>query len=345
MLAHVRSLILTALFMFASAAWAGEKIEGDLIVTPIRDASDYSQILDANDPQLDNEELSIVYDPKDFPGATVAGSKEELLESLRLEMETPQKTELSIPRAPISHDQLEKLSTLTESEIQAFLGKKQKFLEKMAKALTFIRLKPKLVNKVLNELNNKFYNSSRMIANSNTVGGAFMISVSGGLVLPRKLVAKLQERTLGRFIPKSGGFAYLLGIGVGVSRTIKSDGKPHWIVDIFMDVEKIKSSMTGVASVGAAGTYGVVYEFREGDFKKQQIDTSYGGLSGVFKQGDNHFGWAASTGLSFPPGVGSIMIFTNQTTRHYLARVDLTVWMERVGFKSSPTLLCSKALL
>jgi hypothetical protein len=255
---------------------------------------------------------------------------------------------------------MQKLELLNEPELQSFLGKKQKFLARMSKVLTFFRLKPKIVNKVLNEVNNKFYNSSRLIANSNSVGGTVMFSISGGLALPKKIVEKLENRAVGKFIPKSGGFFYLVGLGVGVARHVQPHGRANWVLDVFVDAEKLQSTVTGIAEVSAAGTYGVVYEFREGNFKSQTTKTTYGGVAGVFRQGENQFGWAASTGLSIPPGIGALLVFTDTTTRHYLLRMNFSrikenyldntkalvlSWIEKTGLRKGPAPLCFSAFL
>lgn len=359
MFTHVRTLLIASLFVMVSGRLMAST-EPDLIITSLTEKSPAADVLNAKDPVLNEQEFKINYDPKDFAGeADTSGNKEELLKSLLEEMKaTRSEKDLYVPRAPVSEEQLDKLKHLNENELQSFLGKKQKFLEKMAKVLTSFHLKPKFVNKVLSEVNNKFYNSSRLIANSNSVGASFMFSISGGLALPRKIVEKLQTRSLGKFIPKTGGFAYLVGLGVGVSRSTNENGRSSWVLDVFVDTERLRSTMTGMAEVSAAGTYGILYEMREGKFSSQTTETSYGGVAGVFRQGANQFGWAASTGMSFPPGIGAILVFTNQSTRNYIFRVDtanlkanpvepmlatISSWLSATGFSSrSSSLLCSK---
>lgn len=323
MLSHVRTLLIASLFIVASGRLMAAS-DQDLIVSSLNEKSPAGATLDTKEPLLGEQEFRINYDPTDFAGEfDESGTKAELLKALHEEMKSPKDEKvLYIPRAPTNEEQLKSLNNLTESEIQSFLGKKQKFLEKMAKALTSLHLKPKFVNKVLTEVNTKFYNSSRLIANSNSAGVSVMFSMSGGLALPRKIVEKLKERSLGKYIPKTGGFAYLVGFGFGVSRKTNAEGRPSWVFDVFVDTEKLKSTLTGMAEISAAGTYGVIYELREGKFGSQTTETSYGGVAGVFRQGTNQFGWAASTGMSFPPGIGAILVFTNQTTRHYILRMD-----------------------
>ena len=59
---------------------------------------------------------------------------------------------------------------------------------------------------------------------------------------------------------------------MGVARHIQPDGHPNWVLDVFADVEHLKSTLTGIIEVSAAGTYGVVYELREGEIYELVID-------------------------------------------------------------------------
>ncbi|WP_413288523.1 hypothetical protein [Bdellovibrio sp. HCB337] len=343
------SLIISSSLSFAAEPLSQGSEASDIILTTLAHEAKSADILTSSDPSLANQEITLVYDPKDFDGVVDTGSKEELLRALRAEMAAAKDEKaLLVPKAPQTEEQLEKLAALSEHDVQSFLGKKQKFLERMAKVLTFFHLKTKLVNKVLAEVNTKFYNSARLIAGSNSAGVTVMFSLSGGLALPKKIMSALQGRALGKLIPKSGGFFYLVGFGVGVSRHVQPNGKPNWVLEAFMDTERLKSTITGIVEISGASTFGVVYELREGKFKQQQSETTYGGLAGVFRQGPNQFGWAASLGMSLPPGIGSVIVYTDQSTRRYLARIDVSnftekylentqsiflSWMDRTGLK------------
>lgn len=361
----IRYLLLASMTLFLSATVMAQEVADntqDLIITSIPGSPSASEVLNSSDPDLNEQELKITYNPKDFEGISdKSGNKQQLLKSLRDEMKlSTDNSIVKIPQAPVTNEQMQNIELLNESELQLFLGKKQKFLERVSKVMGFFHLKPKMVNKVLNEINNQFYNSSRVIATSNSIGGTLMFSLSGGLALPKKIVEKLENRSLGKFIPKSGGFAYLLGIGVGVARHIQKNGHPNWILDVFIDVERLKSSVTGFALASLAGTFGIAYELREGSLKSESIDTTYAGVAGIFKQSENQFGWATTGGVSFPPIIDDIFVFTTVTTRHYLLRVNfskfkeasientkafLLSWMEKTGLRKGPSPLCSEVLL
>ncbi|MFV3407296.1 hypothetical protein ACNH6C_01735 [Bdellovibrio bacteriovorus] len=223
---------------------------------------------------------------------------------------------------PRTEAELEKLLELSDADIAKFLAKKSAFLGKFARVLSFFRVKPGKINKALNELNNRFYESSHVVSRSNVKGGTMMVSIGAGLALPQKVMEALRGRSIGRFIPESGGFFYMLGLGAGVSRQVGSDGKSKMVFEIFMDVERLKKTLTGVAEISAAGTYGLVFEKRDGAFTHQKNTTMYGGATGVFRQGPNQFGWAASTGMSMPPGIGIFLVYQDHATRYYLFRME-----------------------
>lgn len=223
---------------------------------------------------------------------------------------------------PRTEAELSKVLELSDEEIAKFLAKKSAFLGKFAKVLSFFKLKPGKINKALNELNNRFYESSHVVSRSNVKGGTMMVSIGGGLALPQKVMEALRGRSIGKFIPESGGFFYMLGLGAGVSRQVGPDGKSKMVFEIFMDVERLKKTLTGVAELSAAGTYGLVFEKRDGAFASQKNTTMYGGATGVFRQGSNQFGWAASTGMSMPPGIGIFLVYQDHATRYYLFRME-----------------------
>ena len=223
---------------------------------------------------------------------------------------------------PRTSEELERLLQLSDNEIASFLSKKKAFLGKFAKVLGFFKLGPAKINKALNELNSRFYESSHVVSRSNVKGGSFMFSLSGGLALPQKVMSILRQRNIGNFLPRSGGFYYMLGLGACFSRQVDGNNKSKFVFELFVDVEKLKNTLSGIVEVSGAGTYGLVFEKREGPFITQENTTLYGGATGVFRQGPHQFGWAASTGLSFPPGIGIFLVYQDKATRYYLFRAE-----------------------
>lgn len=247
------------------------------------------------------------------------------------------RSQINIPLSIYNSRMLKLLESLSLSELNRFIEKKQSFLSRFAHLLQQFNVKPLTINQALIELNEQFYQSHRLLGKSNSLGGTVMFSISGGLALPQKVVRALKNKFqfADKYLPESGGFYYLLGLGAGIVKTrdlVTSKEKISF--ELFVDSERLIKTMTGMVEVSMAGTYGVIYELRDGSFQRQSNQTFYGGATGVFRRGETQFGWAASTGLSIPPGIGAFLIYQDQTTRHYLLRgsVDSKVIMPLIQF-------------
>lgn len=233
------------------------------------------------------------------------------------------KNEVKIPMSIRDPEVLKSLEHLSAAELTRFFEKKQGFLSRFAEILAQVQVNPLTINLALMELNEQFYQSRALLGKSNSLGGTVMFSLSGGLALPQKIVQSLKNKFqfANKYLPESGGFYYLLGLGAGIVKTHDFEtGKDKLSFELFVDSEKLIKTMTGMVELSMAGTYGIVYELREGHFFKQTNTTMYGGATGVFRRGEYQFGWAASTGLSMPPGIGAFLIYQDQTTRRYLLR-------------------------
>lgn len=306
--------ILAATLLFSFSAKAESDDTNILLVPNEKDA-----------PAIvsERQDVQVAFDPAEVTESAKDFDREKFVrESMDKMNQEPSKEKIEIWNGPRSQAHLDKLLQLSDAEIAAFLGKKQAFLNKFAKTLAFFHLSPNKINKVLMELNNRFYESSHVVSRSNTKGGAMMLSVSAGLALPQKIVQSLKQRSIGKYIPESGGFLYMLGLGVGFARQVDENKQSKFVFEIFMDVERLKSTMTGLVEVSAAGTYGLVFEKRGANFTHQKSGTTYGGLAGVFRQGQSQFGWAASTGMSLPPGIGAVLVYQDEVTRYYLFRTE-----------------------
>lgn len=276
----------------------------------------------------DTEPLLLPYRPDDYADQSqyMNFTRSQLMSVFvnALDAKMPE-DHIVIPAAPTQTTHLHALDALTDHELLDFLRKKQSFLNRFAGVLKTLHFKPKTINKALAEVNEEFFDSATLIARSNTIGSTVMFSLSGGLALPKKFTEKLKERPLGKFLPESGGFYYLLGFGAGITRvTNPNTQKAKWYLELFMDTESLKNTLSGLVELSAAGTYGVVYEYRPESFWTQKMETTYGGLAGLFKRGPNQFGWAASTGLSAPPGIGAFLIYQDHTTRRYFLRLNIS---------------------
>ncbi len=274
-------------------------------------------------PMSEELKITIHDDPSGFSDDPETKKIEVLkkLKDLVGKSVTPNEKGLAFPMAPSQSELLESLNNLSETELDLFLDRREKIIDKFAKSLKFMRAKNSIVNAALIDLNDKLYNSSQLIAKANAYSGNATFLLNGGLALPQKLVKSLKETKYGRFIPENGGFYYCLGLGAGVARANVS-GKNVLNLELYLDYEHLKKSITGAIEAGVAGNYGFVYELREPHTFLQEGHVSYAGVLGAFRDGPQQFGWAASTGLSVPPLIGSILLFQNAAHRYYLVRIN-----------------------
>ncbi len=303
------------------------QISDDILIVPQQSTGNArSQLIDADRV---SEPLLLTYDPKSISAmeanpdlVTRRDQLKMIFQQEQQALVTNDKDTIFIPELPHSEEHFKKMLTLDDREIEVYLQKKSAFLHRFAKILSKIKLKKTIINKAILDLNLKFGEASLLIARSNTTGGTAMLSISGGLALPQKIIEKISETRIGKWIPKTGGFFYLFGAGIGLSKSVSPTGKTTTTADIFIDVERLKSTLTGILEVSAAGTAGIIYESRNAEFSSQKNETAYGGATGVFRQGENQFGWAASLGGGLPPMIGAILVYKNQATRYYLVRID-----------------------
>jgi hypothetical protein len=317
-------LVLFLVSFIALPLWAqnsdSQSSSGEaLVVAPYEASSDQAQ--------TDSEELEIVvHDENSVTDNFIndANAKTELLGRLNRSLGTSTLTPAGIemPWAPAKSEDLVQVEQMTSGQIANFLNKKEKILNKMVSMMLKIKLKKTLINKILVEFNRRFYKSARVIEAQNTAVGGISFNLSAGLALPEKYLNKLKAETkLGKFIPSSGGFYLVLATGMSFSRTVKN-GKNRYSWEIFLDAEKLNKTFTGVVQLAAFVAGGGGVELREGKFQSQEMESSYAGPIGSFRQGKNHFGWTFSTGLSVPPGSGTVIFAQNQTYRYYLLRVS-----------------------
>jgi hypothetical protein len=303
----------------ASAAQA-EDDSTNMLIVPISQSVTSSPA----DEVTENEELEIHLDPSEISAIEdLHFNRDQFVNSSREEMSKELSGEqIQIPQGPGTEAELDKVLKMSDQEIAIFLGRKEKFLSKFARALAFFRMKPAKINKALGDLNRRLYESSNVIARSNTKGGTLAVSLSTGFALPQKIMRALRQRNIGNFIPDSGGFHYLMDLGVGFSRTINANGKSKFVLDIYFDVQRLKSSLTGVIDASASVLYGVTFEDRHGNFAQQDAELLTGGLAGIIRQGDKQFAWSGLLGVSIPPGIGAVIFYQSSATRFYLFRAE-----------------------
>ncbi len=269
-----------------------------------------------NQQNVEDGSLSVVYNPR----------------SLDSEIGIPAppipESGIVIPEGPANDEEADLLQTLSESDQHRFLVNKKKFLSKLSNTLSFFRLKATLINKALKGLNKQFYGSPKVVSSANTDGGFLLFSASVGLGLPQKITEFIRSRPLGKLLPKSGGFYFLLGLGIAVVRRVDPlIKKASWFLESYVDTESLDRVHTFLAKLAVNISPGILYENRPDSFWSQKFKRLYAGAAGNFEKGDHVFAWNTTVGVSLPPGTGVFYVFEADGTRRYFVRLNLSKYL------------------
>jgi hypothetical protein len=309
-------LVILVIGLFVSSARAEEDVNLLIIENP-------ETISQQTSPAEMSEQIEIKFDPSEVITGDKPFDREDFVKKSNARMNDPiPDNQIYDFENPRTAEELQIVLQMDDKHISKFLERKAAFQGKFVKVLSFFRLSAGKINKALADINRHFYQSSHVIAHSNAKGVSLRFSLSAGLALPGKIMASLREKSIGKFIPESGGFHYLLGVGADVIRKTDESGKSKLVFELFVDAEKLKSTLTGVAKMSTSGTLGFIFENRQGPFLTQENTTRYGGATGAFTSGKSHFSWAVSTGFSLPPAVPAVLVYQDQVNRFYLFRLE-----------------------
>lgn len=272
----------------------------------------------------DSKELTIVYEGQKIPEADLylPHERQKIFDMLKIEILSRRsdisKT-LEIPFAPQSIEDLEKLNDLSTEDIKMFLRKKETWLQRLSKVILKLKIPTVVGNKLLNEVNQKIYNSTKAIANSNTKRKSVFITVSAGIALPQFIVQKLKQTSIGRFIPDSGGFFYLFGIGGYLTKKINPETlKKEMVLELFADKQSLIKSTSGILDLSLNLYVGGIQEYREKGATTQKVLITNLGAAGSMRTGLNHTGWTLPFGVGAVPFAGWFLVHDNEGIRKHL---------------------------
>jgi hypothetical protein len=152
------------------------------------------------------------------------------------------------------------LENLSEQDLRVFLSKKHAFLtafgESLEKTFIKIRMKPpyKLIQGVLNTLNNIFFQKSEQFVHSNTFGIPIFVSTGLGATFGRILYDSIIAKTpLKKYIKPDFGFYVAAAFGIGVARIQQA----AWVLDFYYDFETLKRAFAPIfeGNVGAGSGF------------------------------------------------------------------------------------------
>ena len=271
------------------------------------------------------EDISFVYDPAEFSVSPeeVKAMPADILSRLKNNIAIEQRAAAGgyfVPTSPSNEALLQGLQGMSTEDLQLFLVKKQKFLEKIGNWIQWARLPRFIHNKMIKVFNDQFYGSARVIARANAQGGSVRLLGSVGLGINSILAEKFKGTALGKWFPKTGGVFLMLGIGVSLAR-VDLDGRQSWVFEVFADYSRLKSAQTFLASGAVGLNFNYLSEVRQSN---EALIHDYEGKNkgpmGMVMTGEGHFSYGPAAVLSFPPFVGAAMFYEIKQKRITLLR-------------------------
>lgn len=267
--------------------------------------------------------LYLVYDPREWSAdAAEMAEAEGLRQRLALLVGTSgiSGKDYIVPEAPSTSAGLDSLRDLSARDIQIFLVKKEKFLNKLSAWLRWLRLPRALHNRVLRTMNDRFFQSAALIAKANSQGGLVRFQGGAGFGLRSQMVEKLRTTKLGSWLPSSGGFFLSFGFGASLSR-VDQDGRRFWALEFFADASRLSSVKTYVLEAFAGLSFNYLAQ-REEEARGRiaNLRATIQGPVGTVTEGKGFFSYGPSLVLGFPPLQGSLLFYELKIKRFRLAR-------------------------
>ena len=290
-------------------ALANEPIPVDVDAIRV-DGIQATDLQEAPSSMASEAELVLTYDPSLLQEASKVEIDYDSLIKLSDTMVTPGyqallENKIQIPVSTASSKGLQRVKNLTPEELTIFLSKKTMFLEKVAKTLNFLRLKPKTINKMINVMNDSFFQNAAVIANSNRHIYTIQLGVSGGVGFSDWIMAQLKKSPYFKNLPERSGFYFLAGGGLSLVVTKTPEGKSKISIEPVLEFRR-STRIFSPFVFGAAGLQ-AGYFWENGSQRKTLQTASFYKFSMVnVINGGETFGFNAAAAAVFPPGGGAI---------------------------------------
>lgn len=306
----------------------------------IKDKNSEENSSDNTDPNLNkasseqNDKISIKIDADDLNSSIKAKvedseqKKKRIVDDLVNETIENQKNSNTqvlkrIPDAPSDIELLSNLNDFTASEILTFLERKKHYLSKLSNGLLKIHLNPKKINGLISFVNDELYKSAEAFTKINKLGVNVSISTGLGLGLSEKLIEKFNRPEITKFIPKSGGFYYFLSLGLAIYRE-NVNGNKQWVLELFSDVEKLKSIKTWMLDANIGFSAGFSGEYSTADERTKKFEAIYGAPTGIIRRGNDMIYGGAGMNLSIAPLFNMTYVYIDHGVRFKILRVNLS---------------------
>lgn len=266
------------------------------------------------------DSIEIAYDPAQI--TIDADSGRQLLEKIQEQVLESKKSHETyfVPIAPPSIEALAPFSSLDRADMETFLAKKQKFLEKISHGIQWLRIPVSLHNKVMQTINAHFFAAAPTIARANSSGASLRFQVGAGLGLSSALAQRIEKVSGMSWFPKTGGLYIALGFGLAIHKTQNAG----WTFEVFGDFDHLKSVKSFLATAGADVTVAYVAQDSSVQDRLKSINAEIMGPLGTLRLSDSHFSFGPGAGVTFPPLLDKAMFYSLQEKRIVFLSLNLT---------------------
>ncbi len=214
---------------------------------------------------------------------------------------------------------------MTSEQYARFLRNRAMILKLTHRLLRPVSFSREKINSRMDAIDTFVIQSARAISQSVRTGFVFSGSLSFGLGVSDKLVARIKSERLRRLMPKSGGFYYVIAAGFGIFVRQSTTARRHLVLEVFADVDRLDKVHTYAAEVSLAVNWGIAVDRSKG-ITREKLDSHYVGILGVIRKSAEHFSFSLITGLALPPYLPIGMVYSNVTTRFRASLITLPLF-------------------
>lgn len=203
---------------------------------------------------------------------------------------------------------------MTKNQFEGFLRNRAWFLKAAHRILRPVTFNDEKFRDRMLKIDEFVIKSADAIAMSVRTGIVLTVSLSLGLGISERLRARIRNRILLRLIPESGGFYYVVGLGLGFFQQRISPQKNRLVCEFVGDLDRLQKIHTYAGEVSVALNWGVALD-RASNSGVEKMDSHYIGILGVMRQSAEHFSYSLITGFALPPYLPVGMVYSNYTSR------------------------------
>jgi hypothetical protein len=255
------------------------------------------------------EQLDFVYSP---PPASQSASQNDEVANLTLQdlidashlmqaesYQARLRENLVVPVSSARPDIFAEFQKLSENEQKIFLSKKTRYLERIAKVLTVLRIPVKVGNTILQNLNDRLFERAVLVSRLNTQSVAMNVGFNIGISVPRWVLKQLRKMPMLSRLPEKAGFYMAFSVGVALVQTTV-DGVQKVRIEPFTEFTRAEKIFGPLLTVGTGVSLSASFSAPNGAEVIRKKMIRFRGTA--FESGETTVAQSHRLiGISFPP--------------------------------------------